>query len=73
MSELTEAQARLVLVQAAYDKALSGLTVVYGEKRITRHNIDVLRDEMSFWQNKVDQLTSSSAGVQGGVLLPKWT
>ena len=74
MSTLSEAQARLALAEAAYDKALSGQTVVYGDKRITRHDIKMLRDEVAYWNGKVAKLTAQAAGVSNpGVLLPKWT
>ena len=74
MSTLTDAQTRLAAAESAYDKALTGQTVVYGDKRVTRHDIKMLRDEIAYWNSKVINLTARAAGVSNpGVMLPKWT
>jgi len=74
MSDLTEAQTRLAAVKTAYDAALTGVTVWYGDKRITRQNIDVLRNEMTYWQRQVNSLLAQAADVTNpGVLTPTWT
>ena len=54
--DLATAQAKLAAVQSAYDKAVTGLTVWYGDMRITRQNIDILR-------NRIDVLAASGAGI----------
>ena len=74
MSALSEAETRLTAVKAAYDKAVTGLTVWYGDMRITRQNIDILRNEMTYWQRQVDALNAQAAGVTNpGVLTPRWS
>jgi hypothetical protein len=73
--DLATAQAKLAAVQSAYDKALTGMTVYYGDMRITRQNIDVLRTEMAYWQRTVLALTAQAQGASGdlSVRTPKWT
>lgn len=73
--DLATAQAKLALVQAAYDKALTGETVRYSDMFITRQNIKILRDELTFWQRQVLALTAQAAGASGdlSVRTPKWT
>ena len=73
--DLSTAQAKLAAVQSAYDKAVTGLTVWYGDMRITRQNIDVLRTELTFWQRQVLALTAQAQGATGdlSVRTPKWT
>jgi len=73
--DLATAQAKLALVQAAYDKALTGTQTRYGDMWITRQNIDVLRTELTFWQRTVLALTVQAQGTTGdlSVRTPKWT
>ena len=60
--DLATAQAKLAAVQSAYDKAVTGLTVWYGDMRITRQNIDILRNELTFWQSSGAGIDSAGTG-----------
>jgi len=73
--DLATAQDKLAAVQSAYDKAVTGLTVWYGDMRITRQNVDILRQEMAYWQRTVLALTAQAQGASGdlSVRTPKWT
>ncbi len=52
----------LVLAQAAYQKALSGQTVQFGERRWSPHEIDKLLAQVNYWQGQVDAETARAAG-----------
>ncbi len=71
---LTQAQARLTLVQTAYDAALSGKTVSYNSKSVGYQDIEMLAAEMDRWQKTVDALTAKAAGATNpGVRIATWT
>lgn len=52
----------LALAQAAYQKALSGLTVEFNGRRFTAQNIDALLAQVNYWQSKVDAETVRASG-----------
>lgn len=71
---LTEAQARLTLVQTAYDGALAGKKVSYQNKSVDYQDIQMLSAEMDKWQAAVDTLTAKAAGATNpGVRIATWT
>lgn len=53
----------LVLAQAAYQKALNGQTVQFGDRRFSPHNINELLDQVKHWQSVVDAEAARAAGV----------
>lgn len=73
--DLATAQAKLALVQVAYDKALSGSQARWGDIWITRQNIDILRTELTFWQRAVLALQAQAAGCSGDISVrtPRWS
>lgn len=71
---LAQAQARLTLVQAAYDAALNGRTVSYQDKSVSYQDIDKLSIELDKWQGIVDTLTAQAAGAtNSGVRIATWS
>jgi len=71
---LAEAQARLTLIQTAYDAALSGRTVSYQNRSVSYQDIDRLSAELDKWQGKVDTLTAQAAGATNpGVRIATWS
>lgn len=52
----------LALAQAAYQKALAGQTVQFGERRFSTHNIEELLKQVKHWQSVVDAETARAAG-----------
>jgi hypothetical protein len=71
---LAQAQARLTLIQTAYDAALSGRTVSYQDKSVSYQDIDRLSVELDKWQGIVDTLTAQAAGAKNpGVKIAKWS
>lgn len=52
----------LALAQAAYQKALAGQTVQFGERRFSPHQIDLLRKEVQYWETRVAEENAASSG-----------
>ena len=52
----------LALAKLAYQKALSGQTVQFDNRRWSPHNIDQLLTQVKHWQAQVDSETARSAG-----------
>jgi len=73
--DLATATAKRDLVQAAYDKALSGSQVRYGDMWMTRQDLPFLSSELDKWNRAVLALTAQAAGGSGdlSVRTPKWT
>lgn len=71
---LAQAQARLTLVQTAYDGALSGKQVRYNGRDVTYQDLEILANEMDRWQNTVNRLEASAAGATNpGMRIATWT
>jgi len=71
---LAQAQARLTMVQTAYDAALNGRTVSYQDKSVSYQDLDVLSAEMEKWQNEVNRLTAQAAGATNpGMRIATWS
>lgn len=52
----------LAKAQSAYQMALAGQTVQFGERRYSPHNIDELLKHVNYWQRQVDNEAASAAG-----------
>jgi len=71
---LAQAQAKLALVETAYEAALSGRTVSYQDKSVSRQDIDWLSAELDKWQGIVDVLTAQAGGATNpGVRIATWS
>lgn len=71
---LTEAQARLTLVETAYEAALNGRAVTYQAKSVTYQDLEMLSKELDKWQSVVDTLTAQAAGATNpGVRVATWS
>jgi len=71
---LAQAQARLTLVETAYEAALSGRTVTYQQRSVTYQDLEMLSTELDKWQSIVDTLTAQAAGATNpGVRVATWS
>ena len=71
---LAQAQARLTLVETAYEAALNGRTVTYQQRSVTYQDLEMLSTELDKWQSIVDTLTAQADGATNpGVRVATWS
>lgn len=68
---LAQAEAKLVLILAAYDKAVAAQSYSIssggGGRSTSRQDLDSLEKAISFWEKKVERLTRGGIRVRGVV------
>lgn len=67
MATLSEAQAYLEALKAAYTAVISGqeYTIQTGgnTRRFKRNDIDVIRGEMEYWEEQISKIQAGTKGI----------
>lgn len=61
---LADAEARLTAYMNAEEKVLQGQSYTIGSRQLTRANLQEIREGITYWNGKVQELSNGGAGIR---------
>lgn len=66
---LAQAEAKLALAMASYEKALKALEYGTGDLKVKRDTLDAYQSAITYWEGKVQSLSRGGISARGAIPL----